>query len=512
MRFNVDSKLQKRGRVCLWAKVQGHSSLPGIGFKREGGGDLAELSPTFDDPDNERLLPSEMAMAQLRAAQVDKLNSYLKFKHRKARKRSVAPTFQFIEEPDNPWRDRYLPCAECERRGEFRNLDPRPNCNGSTLLEVDMTAPFSRDNVMAVSCELVQLIRDDVWVIKDKDGKLHRMDQKGVDASFPVQVCCVCRKTSLDEGRKFLTCATCKGAHYCSNTCFMKHRFRHRASCTRPVLPFRSDWGIRRELRQMRDEIYPLIKIWAIKPAEQHMIAWRKQPQKLLSSRPRPGLPPGKSNALATMNSAPIVPRKLTMSRKRASPRPRTKQASTPSDETLLNLGMTREQFVQQDKAWLEKYEASADERRTRILAVAARAGVPECISKTGGPMRVPVKEARRRVALEPDAIYRIEEAASAAPSEVPSEPLWVESEDGTPEKEARRRVEDVDPGPERVDKKPGVVYESEVQKLAKKHKVKLSKAALERLEAAARLGNSFARTTIVKPPIDQDSKDRLLL
>merc|ERR1719157_412638 len=101
----------------------------------------------------------------------------------------------------------------------------------------------------------------------------------------------------------------------------MKHRFRHRSSCTRPVLPFRGEWGIRKELRKMRDEIYPLIKTWAIKAAEQHMLAWRKQPQKLLSLRPRPSLPPGKSSALASRDVAAIVPKKLAMSRKPRSSR-----------------------------------------------------------------------------------------------------------------------------------------------------------------------------------------------
>ena len=40
------------------------------------------------------------------------------------------------------------------------------------------------------------------------------------------------------------------------------------ASCVRPHLPYRGEWGIRKELRQMRKEIYPLINTWAIREPE----------------------------------------------------------------------------------------------------------------------------------------------------------------------------------------------------------------------------------------------------
>lgn len=466
-----------------------------------------------ENPDAEVVSPSELQLAQVRQQSVAKLNNYFAHNHRKSNRRTRRPSFEFVEAPDNPWQDRYLLCADCERRSDYEKKDPRPNCNNSTLLEVDMTAPFTRDNVMAVSCELVQMIMNDVWVVKDKEGKLHRVDKKGMYGSFPVQVCCVCRKTSLDEGRKFTTCMTCEGAHYCSNACMMKHRFRHRASCTRPVLPYRREWGVRKELRAMRDEIYPLIKTWAIKAAEQHMLSWRKQPQKLLSARPRPSLPLGKSRALVSRDVAASVPKKLTMSKKRRPSRALTEQASAPSDETLLNLGLTREDFDKRNQAWLAKYEATLDERTSRITAVAARAGIPECISKTGGPIPEPPREEKRRVTLEPDAITRIEEAALTAPREAPAEPLWADFDEASPEKASRRRFEAVDPGPEELDRKPGVVYQSKVEKLAKKHKLRLSKEAVERLEAAGRMSDSFAaRKKQVKPAVDQQKKDRMLL
>ena len=151
-------------------------------------------------------------------------------KHKRSKKRGIAPQILYVERPDNPWRDRYLVCKDCERRVNYENKPPRSNCNNSTVMELDMTAQFSRDNVMVTSCELVQMVRDDVWVKYEK-GTYARTDKKQAPA-FPVQVCCVCRKTTLEEGRRFKVCPVCEGAAYCSESCFAEHNLKHQAGET----------------------------------------------------------------------------------------------------------------------------------------------------------------------------------------------------------------------------------------------------------------------------------------
>ena len=131
-----------------------------------------------------------------------------------------------VDKPDNVWRDRYLLCEDCERRHQYERLPPRERCNNSTLIELDMTVPFSRDNVMATSCELVQLVREGKWIFKNEDGSIIQAKQKLAPA-FPVQICCVCRKTSLNEGRRFKCCPKCEGASYCSESCWASHNLKH---------------------------------------------------------------------------------------------------------------------------------------------------------------------------------------------------------------------------------------------------------------------------------------------
>ena len=62
----------------------------------------------------------------------------------------------------------------------------------------------------------------------------------------------------------FDPCAKCVGLHSIP-TCW---RPNIQASCVRPHLPYRGEWGVRKELRAMRKEIYPLINTWAIREPE----------------------------------------------------------------------------------------------------------------------------------------------------------------------------------------------------------------------------------------------------
>lgn len=117
------------------------------------------------------------------------LNNFMKQRHKKSGRRGRAPQIMYTDRPDNPWKDRYLICEDCERLANYEEKPPRANCNNSTVLELDMTAPFSRDNCMVTSCEIVQMIKEDVWVLKDEDGRLAPSPHKR-EPAFPVQVSC----------------------------------------------------------------------------------------------------------------------------------------------------------------------------------------------------------------------------------------------------------------------------------------------------------------------------------
>eukprot|EP00438_Fugacium_kawagutii_P035139 Skav218779 [mRNA] locus=scaffold1372:412659:413767:- [translate_table: standard] len=115
------------------------------------------------------------------------LNNFMRQRHKKSGRRGVAPQIMYTDRPDNPWKDRYLICQDCEKRVNYERLPPRTNCNNSTVMELDMTAQFSRDNCMVTSCEVVQMIKDDIWVLKDEHGRITRAPEKRAPA-FPVQV------------------------------------------------------------------------------------------------------------------------------------------------------------------------------------------------------------------------------------------------------------------------------------------------------------------------------------
>ena len=505
---------------------------------REGSYTLDDLSrkvrPTPVKPDGTELSPGEVRHIEVRQKQIAALNNFMLQKHRKSRKKGIAPQLLYTDEPDNPWRDRYLLCEDCEKR-ENHGKSPRKNCNNSSLLELDMTAAFSRDNVMVTSCDIVQMIREDVWVYKDKYGTLTRSDKKNAAGTFPVQVCCVCRKTSLDEGRRFKMCNVCRGVSYCCESCRASHNLKHQATCVRPYLPYRGEWGIRKELREMRSEVYPLINTWALKEPEKHRIAWLPPPehqQRLLDAqRPRKkvSLPGGARKLLAaegiartTVEGGKIVLRgKSPMAYRHQ----RTFTKQEVPDQTFLDMvGMTAEEYLQKDIELRREVEAE-DSASLSIVEDTVEEPVEDLTLKNGtfggkkvrprttlrgNHIPIPVREVPK-VVLDESAIARMEEAVQSGEivniderQFAPTKPVWELPREGQAKKFWS-------PVPEEK-KKEGVVYpESPVRELAKKHGLRLSEDALERLEAAAETAeHNRHRISWQKPLIVDDAQERL--
>lgn len=467
---------------------------------------MSQGVPTLDIPkvsEEDKVPIGQANIARVRQTQIQQLNNTLRSRWKRNRKKGMGPKIEFVPRPDNPWRDRYLLCGDCERRADLKGWPPREGCNCSTLLELDMTAPFSRDNVMATSCEMVQMIREDVRVRKQLDGSYGRVEGKNVPGSFPIQVCPVCRKTSLEEGRRFRMCMTCHGVSYCSDECYAQHRMKHRASCTIPELPYRDEWGIRKPLRKMRNEIYPLIHKWAIREAAKHRIAWLPPPehqQKLLDTREpkRPMLPgfSGSARRLLPMDPATnleVESGKLALyaePRRVRLQRTELMRSEEPDPVQLLNLGMTREEFLAAEAKVMAK--VAREDAEASLAMVESEAGVLD------SPADVDEAPDARPVALSAEAVRRVEEAAADAPAEpvAPNvRPPWEVLADEEAKKLGGRREwvkKKVAPKgmPPEEEKKDGVVYkESHVRVRAKRKGLKLSEEALRRLEEAAAIG-----------------------
>eukprot|EP00933_Yihiella_yeosuensis_P029005 TRINITY_DN22745_c0_g1_i2.p1 TRINITY_DN22745_c0_g1~~TRINITY_DN22745_c0_g1_i2.p1 ORF type:complete len:622 (+),score=117.41 TRINITY_DN22745_c0_g1_i2:88-1953(+) len=520
---------------------------PGI----EWDGDMLTVgvsSPTV--PEGSKISAAEARMSEMRKMQFNSLNGMLKQKHKKkARGKQLAPKIQLTTRPDNPWRDRYLLCQECEQLLDYHRKKPRAGCTHSTLLELDMTAPFSRNNTMVTSCSIVQLIQADKWVFKNEYGALHVAEEKS-EPAFPVQVCAVCRKTSIDEGRRFQTCDICTGVHYCSDQCWAKHKFRHKTSCVIPMLPFRGEWGIRKQLRAMRREIYPMINKWMIKAPEKHRIGWLPPPEhvqrrlweaqtpKKISlvgmGRQKKMLPCKEDQLFADVNrDGKIVlheDKNMNISRIRTGEKP----AFQPDEAQLRLLGMTLEEYEKKN-AMIRAEEAQEDAQRYELWKaqqVEVEAPEPE------NPLALPVqleagKIVRARTGLRGDqdstpvvnlpklvlsneALARVDAAAKApfvrrawppekAPWEMPRDP----KERDMPKKKSK--YFNGIPDEEKLD---GVVYpESPTRELAKKHKLKLSEEALQRLEEAAEAGmHNDHRIRWQETPTDLATKEKWLL
>eukprot|EP00929_Paragymnodinium_shiwhaense_P107809 TRINITY_DN74169_c0_g1_i1.p1 TRINITY_DN74169_c0_g1~~TRINITY_DN74169_c0_g1_i1.p1 ORF type:complete len:647 (-),score=172.68 TRINITY_DN74169_c0_g1_i1:296-2236(-) len=530
-RFHAGTR-NSESRVTRYAG-KGKGAMPGWQAKQTGDapseygslGDNAFVDS--GDPNNPHLSLQSTAGAaddmahgernlwESRKTQLSALTNQLKQRHKSGpRSRMIKPKIEFAKAPPNPWRDRYLLCRECENRYNYKEKGPRRKCNNSTLLEVDMTAPFSRDNVMAISCELIQMIRDDVYARRSEDGELHRAQkfEKGMAHTFPVQVCAVCRQTSIDENKKFKTCHVCKGAHYCSNICFAKHRLQHRASCTQPIIPYRAEWGIRKELRRMRDEIYPLIGIHMIRGVKQHLFAWRKKETQLLPSGASRTLDDGAQRLLPGPNEDSAIVKQEAVIFKASKPKTRTyagrvKGPLSEPDEVVLNsLGMTLEQYREKDAYIETKFKAEYEETlrlREADMAKALTYTRPE--NQPESPYKK-VKAPLLNISLDEDAIARLEDVGVDLPpadrtKRLSGRPPW----EAPPELERENVIEE----------KEGVVYQKAkvAEKVAKKMGLQLSEEQLERLEAAGKVGKHMEKDRrFVKATVDQDLKDRLLL
>ncbi|CAK9073301.1 unnamed protein product [Durusdinium trenchii] len=506
-----------------------------------------EINLTVKDKEKSKsdadLSVGELRHLQIRHSQISSLNNFFRQKHKRSKKRGIAPQILYVERPDNPWRDRYLVCKDCERRVNYENKPPRSNCNNSTVMELDMTAQFSRDNVMVTSCELVQMVRDDVWVKYEK-GTYARTDKKQAPA-FPVQVCCVCRKTTLEEGRRFKVCPVCEGAAYCSESCFAEHNLKHQASCVRPHLPYRGEWGIRKELREMRKEIYPLINSWVFREPEdsrmhweywEHRVAWLPPPehqQKILDAQRTPKrislaggrsrkLLPAEGLARSSVEGGQIVLRKKDALAYRS---PRAYRKQEEPDQTFLDdIGMTREEYMRKDLE-LRAEAIRADEEALSLVPVNEEEEEPEedlslPLQTFGGKkvrprttlhgthIPVPVREVPKLV-FSQEAVERVEAAAANGevniddPQLAPTKPPWEIPREG--------QKKFWTPLPEEK-KKEGVQYpESPVRELAKKYGVRLSEEALDRLEKAAETAEpNRNRISWQKPVLKDDAPEKL--
>jgi len=493
--------------------------------KRASEGDLMEVRIPKSD---QRQDIGRAQFQKQKAQEVAQLNAFITKKWKSQRKKSKAPTMNFIGRPNNPYRDRYLLCKDCERRIEYEDKEPCATCNSSTLLEIDMTVPWSRDNVLVMSCQVVQMIMEDVWVKKDPDMGFVPVHDKDDPDAFPVQVCAGCRATTLQKGRRFRICEICEGVSYCSDACYAKHRLRHKASCTLPHLPYREEWGVRRKLRAMRSEIYPLAKTWAIREPHEHRIAWLPPPRpKQIEGKGIRLQLPGFRSKNPLLPAAPVrevhvsegkialveQPRRMRLQRPNAR---RRRAASEPDPEQLLCLGMTREEYLNRIGE-LQEEALNEDVRLLNISVAEEEAMAQEELTielfKGGqaGEGQEPPPQWSRDLVLDDEALSRVEAAAGEAPAEPPPRRLapWEELEEEDVSRaggRGSRRLAPKDLPPEE-ERKEGVVYRgSLVKEVVQKHGLRLSPEALERLEEAAASGKSSEKNKAwTEPPKDNE-------
>eukprot|EP00931_Biecheleriopsis_adriatica_P004641 TRINITY_DN106283_c0_g1_i1.p1 TRINITY_DN106283_c0_g1~~TRINITY_DN106283_c0_g1_i1.p1 ORF type:complete len:595 (+),score=121.32 TRINITY_DN106283_c0_g1_i1:36-1787(+) len=469
--------------------------------------------------------------------QLDALNNVLKGLHKKRKSRKKnAPKVTYIDRPDNPWQDRCLICKDCERNQEYEGKPPRIGCNMSTLLELDMTAPFSRNNVMVTSCEIVQCIKDDIWVFRTSDGSICRAKDK-IAPAFPVQVCAVCRKTTLEEGRRFKMCDTCSGVSYCSEECMAAHKAKHQLSCVRPHLPYRAEWGVRGKLRKMRNEIYPLIKKWAIREPELHRTAWLPPPEhemrRLRESqtpkrislpggmRARKQLPAASSKDTAVVGGQIVLVDKPSFGSRRV--RESTEKIPDPDPTFLESICMTKEEYLErhaklqlvateQDAELFALHghdlEETVEEPKKNPLSVPTqKLNGQEVHARTGVRMQemTPVSQVPE-FELDEEAMLRVEAAGKdGQPVDIDKRTPWKQVRyDGQKEKDFWTPI------PEE-EKKEGVVYlESPMKAALKKHGLQLSDEAIENLEEMADAAKHNAhRIRWQKPWQDEEADER---
>jgi len=178
----------------------------------------------------------------------------------------------------------------------------------------------------------------------------------------------------------------------------------------------------------------------------------------------------------------------------------------------LMNLGMTREEFLKKDA----KLRALAAKRDQEALAIqVAREAEEEEEEEEGVKPFVPFKyfnqgpvpkqqetfKPRLGLRLKDDALARVEEAARSAPREPkerePPAP-WVDLDDDEEERTTIRRAEVMEGDDAKLDgslppgEREGVVRKKSLaEQVAKKQGLRLSPQALRRLEAAATAGKA---------------------
>lgn len=411
---------------------------------------------------------------------------------------------------ENPWRDRYVVCQECEQKAAKLSKAPKKNCPLSTVIEIDLTAPFSRSNCMVVSCQLSQLMMRNGRVLM-VGGKPVEV-KAGTPGSFYPAVCANCRKTSLELGRPFRVCKVCRGAWYCSNECAMAHRFVHRATCQRPYIPFRKQFGARPELAKLRKEFLPLIKPLAFRTPDMHQIPWKPRVRvfdidkqdlpgepKKFPPRPPAGLlaPVGAEKAKAN-NTLPTQATHLSaapwIQNSFRSPRP-NKWALDPV--RLRELDMTEEEYINREKRLqqLLLLEGEKEAERQAQLPVLKQ---PEEIVETydeEAPLRLD-EESLDRIAL---AIATGPKAPSdLLPDEKFLPPGWEDDED-------------IFDTAESIPHRKGVVLEEKwVRSEAKKRGLRFSEKTLQRKEAAAKLAKRQKSKLLPDTPL-KDNRDYLL-
>lgn len=436
---------------------------------------------------------------------------------RRGSRRMAAPAAKYTNRaPVNPWQDRYLICKCCDTRQRVKDTLPKLGCNGSTVFEVDITRPFDRENVMVASCEMVQCMKEGHWVTQAGDGT-HMRVPAGTEGGYPVQVCANCRVTTLQMGRAFTVCPTCEGAAYCSERCMAEHRPIHSQTCVKPMLPFRTEWGVEKGLHDMQKEIYPLMKVGEFKEPHAHRISWLKRPEHVRNelAEKKVVFLPGFGKQKKTLPMRGTTASDFVVERRGRNPGAlvhrapsdsdlvsyepvRKTSTSEPAPEWLLMSGMTLEEWKAKDadvqlesvkedakafRLWDKKQkemEMVPIERETRVEPKAEWIG-SKGIRVRGAP----------DVLLDGRAAARIDAAVAAAPSQPrperrmsPWDQLVKTGKDSTGQYEIREPNPGTGDAPPLEERLPGVVYrESLVREKLKRKGLRLSEEAIQRME-----------------------------
>jgi len=249
----------------------------------------------------------------------------------------------------------------------------------------------------------------------------------------------------------------------------------------------------------MRDEILPLIKMWAIRDTVRHQLPWRRPKPKSLEPPRKPCFPRVQQPLLpmASSKSIAVSEGKVTIQQhtpKRLTWQPhrkwlRRERPEAPDPVVLRELSMTEEEYLQRDEHLRQRM------LRQEVEDTLAGQTLEEELDRLGISLEDEAKDPILR--LDEEQIARVEAAALDAPT-VPqpvTKAPWLELKE-------RKQAQASDKGP--VKRYEGVVYESMPKKLAKKHKLQLSEESIKRLEEAAEQGNwGEENLEAVKPAVE---------